>query len=210
MKLYLSSYKVPTPVDLIELIGKPANQIKVALVLNAKDYYAPRAWNFKSRELVTYFGGLGLKADPIDLRLHRDAQILKNLLSEYDLIWCMGGNTFCLRYEMQQSGFDTIIADLIEAGIVYGGDSAGALVAGPSIRGVEEADEPEFAEAVVPEGLNLVSFVPLPHVGSLEYGEAIAKMKELYIAEGAEIVELTDLQALIVSGKDRKIVVKLP
>ncbi len=63
------------------------------------------------------------------------------------MIWVMGGNTYCLRYEAQRSGLEAVIRDLLENGMVYGGDSAGALLAGTSIAGIESADNPAFAEA---------------------------------------------------------------
>lgn len=69
-----------------------------------------------------------------------------------------GGNTFSLRYEMKRSGFEGAIRQLLDDGIVYGGDSARALVAGLSIAGIESVDRPEFAEEIINEGLGLCSF----------------------------------------------------
>ena len=46
-------------------------------------------------------------------------------------------NAFVLRRAMQLSGFDDIIVDLLDAdAIVYGGFSAGAVVAAPSLEGI--------------------------------------------------------------------------
>jgi peptidase E len=49
-------------------------------------------------------------------------------------------------YEMRRSSFEKVIKELLDAGVVHGGDSAGALVTGQSIAGVESVDRPESAE----------------------------------------------------------------
>lgn len=39
MRLYLSSYRIPTPGDFTKFIGKQPAQTKLALIPNAKDYF---------------------------------------------------------------------------------------------------------------------------------------------------------------------------
>ncbi len=197
MKLYLSSIRIPTPNDLSTLLGKPLKSISVALIPNAKDYYSEHARNFFVNDLITYMEELGLKVKIVDLRNYNDAQILKEELVDHDLIWAMGGNTFVLRYEMKQSGFEEIIQQLLDKGIVYGGDSAGALVAGKSIAGIEDADEPQFAREIVKEGLNLVPFFILPHVDNPEFIDVVPTFKNLH---HDNIIELKDSQAVIFNG----------
>ena len=68
MKLYLSSYRIPTPSDLEELLGKPLNQTSVALIANAKDYYTERPRNFTVGEFAKYMEDLVLSVDEVDLR----------------------------------------------------------------------------------------------------------------------------------------------
>ena len=106
MKLYLSSYRIPTPSDLEKLLGRPLNQTSVALIANAKDYYTERPRKFTVDELVKYMKSLGLSIDQIDLREFDNADSLKEKLKMHDLIYVMGGNTYMLRYEMRRSGFD--------------------------------------------------------------------------------------------------------
>lgn len=196
MKLYLSSVDIPNPQLLSDLLAKPLNNVRVALIPNAKDYYSEKAWNFTINSRLKYMKGLGLNTDVIDLKNYTDPNDLKNTLSRYDLIWAMGGNAFMLRYEMQRSGFDTVIHELLDNGKVYGGDSAGAMVVGLSINGIESMyDEPEFAEQVINRGIGLIPFSILPHVDDAESAEIVCLFKELHKDE--EIIELTDLQAFI-------------
>lgn len=204
MKLYLSSYRIPTPKDLASLLGKPLQNSSVALISNAKDYYTKRARDFMVGDLVSYMEKLGLKVTTIDLRGYNNPKSLKKALETYDLVWAMGGNTYMLRYEIRRSGFEKIIRELLDAGVVFGGDSAGALVAGQSITGVESADEPEFAEEYVADGLNLVPFVILPHVDNPAFADVLPIFREKH--QDKKIIELKDSQAAIFDGKSYRIV----
>ena len=195
MKLYLSSDDIPTPNDLAQLIGKPLDEVSVAIIPNAQDYYSERARTYKNKVCTDTMESLGLKAETVDLRDYKNADELKTKLSAFDLVWARGGNTFCLRYEMQRSGFDSAIRELLNDGIVYGGYSAGALVAGLMINGIESADIPEFSEKIVNEGLGLVPFIVLPHIDNPEFSEAIDEMRKLH--SSLETIELKDNQAVI-------------
>lgn len=204
MKLYLSSYRIPTPKDLSNLLNKDLSEISVALIPNAKDYYAERIRDMKVNDLVVYMESLGLKVDIIDLRQFNNPTTLKEKLTHYDLVWAMGGNTYMLRYEMKRSGFDKIIEELLESGMVYGGDSAGALVACASIAGVELADDPEFAEEVLSEGLGLISAVVLPHVDNPEFAKILPVFRDVH--QDKKVIELKDSQAVVINGVNETIV----
>jgi dipeptidase E len=204
MKLYLSSYRIPTPKDFEKLLEKPLNEVSVALISNAKDYYVKRARDFTVDDLVKYMKQLGLKVDVVDLRDYSDAVSIKQKLAGHDAIWAMGGNTYMLRYEMQRSGFDQIIKELLDSGVIYGGDSAGALVAGQSIAGVESADEPEFAEEYIADGLNLIPYVVLPHIDNPEFVDVLPIFKKKH--QDKEIIELKDSQAVIFSDDNHRTV----
>ncbi len=205
MKLYLSSKPIPSPSDLAALIGKPINTISVALLPNSKDFFAEHARNYLVNDFVAYMEQLGLAVEVVDLRDYSDGDALKQKLTSCDLIWAMGGNTFNLRYEMKRSGFEKIIRELLDQGIVYGGDSAGALVAGISIAGIESADKPQFAEEVVDEGLNLIPFFFLPHVDSPGYAHVLPVFKRLHQGSG-DIIELKDSQVFIFDNNSHRII----
>ena len=206
MKLYLSSYRLPAPNELGQLVGKPLSKLRLALIPNAKDYYAERARKIKVDAYIIYFQGLGIQADIIDLRSTNDPDKLKATLQDYDVVWAAGGNTFCLRYEMRRSGFEKVIKELLANGLVYGGDSAGALVAGSQIGGlgIEVADIPEFAEAVINEGLNLVPYIIVPHVDNPEFAAVTQTVRTKVSPE--KLIELGDSQAVIFEGSKHHLV----
>ncbi|GAC1390919.1 MAG: hypothetical protein NVSMB46_01730 [Candidatus Saccharimonadales bacterium] len=195
MKLYLSSYKIPSLPDLRRLLDPTKSTTHVALIPNAKDYYAPRARTFKIEQAAEYVRSLGFTPSIIDLHDYQSAFILKSLLSHYHIIWVMGGNTFCLRQAMKESGFDTIIASLLEGNSIYVGESAGAVVAGTSLRGIEADDPPEFCDNPIDSGLSLIPYVVLPHVGNTQFSQSTETTRTLHA--GQPMIEITDNQAVV-------------
>ena len=204
MKLYLSSYQVPNTAAMIGLVGKPFSNMKIGLVSNAKDYYIERARKIKVENEIEYFRSLGVqKLTEIDLRDYNNSEEITERIKDMDLVWVMGGNTFMLRYEMKRSGFDSAVREAIAEGVVYGGNSAGAVVAGNSLKGIEHGDESAFAEEVHWDGLNLTDHFILPHVGNNMYDKLSEQAREAH-KDDDTIIELQDNQALVINGKVEK------
>jgi dipeptidase E len=206
MKLYLSSYRIPDSKPLIELLGKQPASTRVILIPNAKDYYAPRARAVKVRHVVEALQKLGFTVDSIDLYDYRGKETeLAHKLGQYDMIWVMGGNMFCLREAMYHSKFDKVIKDVLKKGVVFGGESAGACIAGTSLRGIEFGDDPEFAETVMWDGLGLTPHIFVPHMDNPDFGPYAQKMFEV-VQDDPTVVQLNDNQAWVVDGQiERKI-----
>ncbi len=201
MKLHLSSYRVPQAQKLFALTGKNEADIRVAIVPNAGDYYSDRARRVKHQDIMNFFTDLGVTPEIVDLQNYADGsdEILENQLKQYDIVWVSGGNTFCLREEMVRTGFDNIIGKVLDAGVVYAGESAGAVAIGKSLRGTELADDPRYAEKQIFEGLGIVPFVVIPHTDNPEFAEANSATREQF--EAAELFELKDSQAVIFDGE---------
>lgn len=208
MKLYLSSYRIPNSSELFELLDKKPSDVKVAVIPNAKDYYSDYVKNLKNADLLSYLEALGLThCETVDLNdySYRSKSVLKEKLQEFDLIWVNGGNTFCLRYAMSRSGFDQVIRGVVDAGVVYGGESAGAIVAGNTIKGAELADEPRFAQEQIYNGLSLVDAYIVPHTDSAEWADIMEQIQAEY--DGPDpVVALQDSQAFMVNDASRQVV----
>lgn len=200
MRLYLSSYRIPTPEDFFELVAKKPKDVSIGIIPNAKDYYSKRVKRIKTQQVVNYFMEMGIKnIQVIDLgKYDASNNSLKKNLEEFDIIWVMGGNTFCLRHAMKISGFDEVIHSVLKKSVIYAGESAGALVAGNTLKGVEFADPPEFAEEIIWDGLSLTNHFVLPHVNSIGFEDVIEKVKALHI-EDSTLIELTDDEAYIIT-----------
>ncbi|MET0779619.1 MAG: Type 1 glutamine amidotransferase-like domain-containing protein [Candidatus Saccharimonadales bacterium] len=204
MKLYLSSYRIPDLDALSELVGKQPAKTRVALISNGKDYYAPRAKAVKVHAVVADLEACGFKVDVIDLYDYRNpAAKLTEKLQKYDMLWTMGGNTFCLREAMHYSRFDKIIKDVLASGVVFAGESAGACIAGADLHGIELADDARFAETVMWDGLNLAPHFFVPHADNVEFAAVIQRVAAAR-ANDPTVVMLNDNQAWVVNGKDEQ------
>jgi len=69
---------------------------------------------------------LGLKVTPLDVATASSEEI-RSTLSEGDLIYISGGNTFYLLQELKRKGADKLIQREIERGKPYIGESAGGV-----------------------------------------------------------------------------------
>lgn len=190
MRLYLSSYRIGDRAGaLLALLGGGA---RAAIIGNALDLITPAARQQHRGEVYdpeAQFAALGIAAEDLDLRDYfgRPAE-LAPVLARYDLVWALGGNAFVLRRAMKQSGFDTIIADMLDRDeIVYGGFSAGAVIAAPTLAGIELMDDPAPVPAgydpeTVWEGLGLVDFSIVPHYLSPHPESAAAQRAARHLA----------------------------
>jgi len=174
MRLYLSSYRIGDRAGaLLALLGFGG---RAAIVSNALDGLSPqarRAYREEVYDPVAELASLGISGADLDLRrFFGQKEALSKELMGYDLVWVTGGNAFTLRRAMKQSGFDAVISGMLDRDeIVYGGFSAGAVVAGPSLDGFELMDDPGqlapgYEHNPVRDGLDLIDFAIVPHYRS--------------------------------------------
>jgi dipeptidase E len=213
MRLYLSSERLGERAG--ALLAMVQGQ-RVAIIANGYDSSSAMAREIYRAEIydpMAEFRALGFVPDEIDLRAHfGDIESLRQRLVPYDLVWVMGGNSFVLRRAMKQSGFDTIIRERLEAdSIAYGGYAAGAVVAGPTLRGLELMDDPfelpeGYDEPLVWTGLGLTPFAIVPHYRSAHPEAAAAEKVVSYmrarrtryraLSDGEVIVQTDNLERL--------------
>jgi dipeptidase E len=149
MRLYLSSFRIGSRPD--ELLALLRGGRRAALILNADDYKTPEDRAASLLRELEELRSIGLEPQEVDLRgFFGRPDALRGHLVTVDLLYVRGGNVFVLRRALHQSGADRIIGDLLARDdVVYGGYSAGACVLGPTLRGIESAeDDPHL----VPEG----------------------------------------------------------
>jgi dipeptidase E len=155
MKLLLSSFGPSAAHDaaLSALVGRPLERIKVGYIENADDPYEDPSALDEGRD------GLrrrGYDFDLVDLRNWRtDREGLRSAIASFDAFLVAGGNPYYLRSLLALTGADEIITERLAAGAVYAGASAGAVVAGPTLRHFDQLDDPSEAELLVWDGLGL-------------------------------------------------------
>jgi dipeptidase E len=122
--LYSMSLSARQGQELTRLIGKPAQDIRFALIENAADViHNADQWLGGFRTMLQEHG---YQLELVDLRAWADRkdELRQKLLSK-DVIWLGGGNTFYLRWILKHSGADDVIRDFVRSGKVYAGWSAG-------------------------------------------------------------------------------------
>ena len=141
---------------------------------------------------------LGLKVDVLNVSSASYESIV-SALTQNDIIFVGGGNTFYLLQELRRSGADKILIQEVNKGKLYIGESAGAIIACPDIGYCVGMDSPEKAPELTDyTGLGLVDFYIVPHIGNDEMGEAAEKAVEEYNFR-LDLKAITDEQLIQVS-----------
>lgn len=203
MRLFLSSYRFGTDPDAFVRLGVPG---RIAVIANAADAWPASARAAAVTSEMGPLRSLGFEPEEVDLRDHLDdPDSLRQRLSGFTSVWVRGGNTFVLRAQLARSGGDAVLTELVHSNrLVYGGYSAGACVATPSLRGIEFSDDPDEVAAtcgvpVVWDGLGWVGHAIVPHAGDSLLGDDGIQRTLQYLREhGVEHVALTDDDAIVV------------
>lgn len=207
MRLFLSSYRAGSyPERMTELFGKGS---EVGIITNAKDYKTPEERQQSVSKVLSFISSLALKPAEIDLRDYFDvATGLEKRIRKYQSVWMAGGNVFLLRRALKYSGLDKFLYDRASRNeIILGGESAGAIIMGPTLRYSEvdtDEDSPNYIpegydREVIWEGLGLISYVPVPHFQTLGYIGIDDYIKNLD-KENIPYRTMTDDQAIVING----------
>ena len=209
MRLYLSSLRMGDHFD--TLLGMIGPKAKVAVISNAVDFIPAADREVYVRTVfdpVATFTDQGLEAFDLDLRVYfARPEALATALTDVQLVWAVGGNTFLLRRAFAQSGLDDILKRrLTDDSLVYGGWSAGAVIAGPTLRGIDLMDEPTvivdgYQAAPIWDGLGLVGYAIVPHFES-NHPESpdAARCAAYYTEQGIVHRKLRDGEVIIVGA----------
>lgn len=205
MKFYLSSYGLGNEAD--KLVSMVPENKRTAVIFNALDFSSDfeRKRASINRE-VTVLAQLGLEPEEFDLRLYfRSHDQLKEQISNFGLVWVIGGNTFVLRRAMDQSGLDRyLLENRSDEDFVYAGYSAGVCVLAPTLRGIDLVDDPYavpkgYNNDAIWEGLSLIDYCIVPHYKSDHpESELVDKAVEYFLSNKISFRVLHDGEVLII------------
>lgn len=123
-------------------------------------------------------------------------QELTNALTDIDILYVTGGNTFCLLDAMKKITFSEVLTEFFERGGIYVGSSAGSVVMCPDIKFASAMDQPEKAKLSNTESLAYIPFSLIPHLDhpslAKHVDNCVADAKKL----GFPVIGLRDDQAL--------------
>ena len=201
--IILSSSGFRTPQlqkDLLSLLPKTPSQTKIAHVLTASKVSPDRAFVERERRVLS---DLGFQVEEVDIE-GKSPEELRNVLGSKDIIYVQGGNTFYLLKHVRESGFDTVVKDLIEKGAIYLGVSAGSYIACPTIEmstwGSSSDDHYGLTDL---SAMKLVPFLVSVHYNREKYRQGLA---EGIKASKYPVKILTDEQALLIRDGEVKLI----
>lgn len=116
--------------EILKILPKPANQIKLAHIITASKLEANKSYVEEEKK---GFIEMGFQVEDIDIEGKNDDS-LRKILEGKDIIYVQGGNTFYLLKCVRESSFDKVVKELIDKGVIYIGVSAGSYIACPTIE----------------------------------------------------------------------------
>jgi dipeptidase E len=199
--LLLTSAGMRVKEEILKILPKPANQIKIAHIITAAKVENDISYLVRDKQQMIK---AGFQVEDIDIAGQSEEQIRESL-KDKDIIYVQGGNIFYLLRCVRESGFDRVVKELISQGILYIGVSAGSYIACPTIEMAlwKHQDRNNFGLTDL-TGLNLVPFLVSVHYKS-EYRQIL---KEMVGKSKYPVKILTDEQMLLVRGDEVKLVGK--
>jgi dipeptidase E len=179
MKLFLTSSGISFEQKDIFLseFSKSPKDIKFYFIPTAADVEPDgQSWVTLS---IEEFAEMGINPIWYSLKYKTKEQISIEL-ADADCVWVNGGNTFYLLDIAHKTGFYDVISDLVRnKGVVYGGTSAGSILAGKSIESAGWKPEGDSNDVGITDltGLNFAQFIPFVHYKKLVHEASIKQIK---------------------------------
>lgn len=203
-KLLLTSAGFSNPKigdEFLKLVHKKPADIKVLFIPTASEY--------KSENEKEMFYVKESEKELIDLGIEKEHIVWFDIndisaagdLNKYDVIYVCGGNTFYLADKFKKTGFDKKLTELINAGKVYVGVSAGSVIAGPTLA-ISGPFDPNDVGLKDTTGLCVTDKIICPHFQRKEE-DIVAKFEK---KNNCKVLRLNDGQALEVIGDVSKII----
>jgi dipeptidase E len=169
MKFYLSSYKIGKETEKLKELARGK---KIGFIPNSLDYVEPKFRQESNQRNMKDLSDLDIDVEMLDLKDYfGKKEDLKKKIDNLGGVWIRGGNTFVLRQAMKLSGFDEIIKNIKRKDFLYGGYSAGICILSPSLKALQEVDNPDIMpyeelKEVIWDGLGIFDYIILPHYKS--------------------------------------------
>lgn len=142
-----------------QYLPKPLRESKILYVTTASNNATDRNFIDETKKM---FEELGASYTEFDI-VGKSEEELEKALSNADIIYIEGGNTFYLLKAIRETGFNKLIKEAVNHGVIYWGVSAGSYVACPSIIVAAWRAERERFGVTDLTALNLVPFVVKAH-----------------------------------------------
>lgn len=217
MRLFLASNDLGNYANkLSEMVGD-ANR-KTLVISNARDYKTPEARLESLNHDLALLKDAGLEPIELDLRpFFGKPEELRKYIEEYQpgLVFVMGGNLFLVATALRESGMDdTIRQGLNDDKFVYGGYSAGSMVASKDLKQYLDnysKDNGRYDESIAiygkacTDGLGLLDEYVCPHADRDRFAKYCEEAIEKLPARGLTPIKLNDTDVFVIEGKTKKV-----
>lgn len=155
-------------------------------------------------EALQTFADLGFQVEVLDISAC-DRETAQAKIFQSKLLYVSGGNTFYLLQELKKKQLLSLIKEQVADGMVYVGESAGAIITAKDIDYNKIMDDKGVAaELHDTEALNEVDFYVLPHVGEEPFVESTQATLDTY-GDQLNLLSLNNRQAVLVEDEEVKI-----
>ena len=155
-------------------------------------------------EALQTFADLGFQVEVLDISAC-DRETAQAKIFQSKLLYVSGGNTFYLLQELKKKQLLSLIKEQVADGMVYVGESAGAIITAKDIDYNKLMDDKSVAEELSnTEGLNEVDFYVLPHLGEEPFVESAQDTLDTY-SDQLNLLSLNNRQAVLVEGEEVKV-----
>lgn len=144
---------------------------------------------------------LGLIIDELDISTSTPDEIAIRI-KKNDFIYVTGGNTFFLLQELKRTGADKVIIDEVNAGKLYIGESAGAIITSANIEYVKGMDSVKKAPDLENfDALGLVEFYTVPHFTNPPFKKIAQKIVDTYSSK-LDLSPISNNSAIVVNNSE--------
>ncbi|EHJ52002.1 Type 1 glutamine amidotransferase-like domain-containing protein [Streptococcus macacae] len=170
--------------------------------LEKKVLFLPTAGNVEEyRDYIdegrAVFADLQFEVALLDIAEVTEA-VAREKITQTPCLYISGGNTFYLLQELKRKNLLSLIRERINQGMVYIGESAGAIIASSDISYNQIMDDKHLAPDLTDDAaLGLVDFSVLPHWGEFPFEETAEQTAAVYEGQ-LKLLKLTNQQAVLV------------
>lgn len=150
-------------------------------------------------EGIEMLKSLGYELEIIDISKF-DEDYLKDRFLKTECICISGGNTFYLLQELKKKNLVDVLFKRIKEGLLYIGESAGAIIMSKSIEYNQIMDDKSIASELDNYGgLNVFDHYVLPHIGEYPFEETAQKTLDIY-QDKIPLVPINNQEAILVDN----------